>query len=657
MTFSTRTNAYSKATSKLLLCLRRYAVVLFLGLSPVVFGATNISGIINQYTTVSAINVPLNKVTVASTAPFSTGDKVLLIQMNGAEITETDNASFGNISNYNDAGNYEFLTVCAVDAGAGEVSFQHLIQRTYDPSDGVVQLITVPQYTDAFVNGILRSDPWNGSTGGVLVFEVSNQLEFGANIAVAARGFDAGLFANSSFSCAWWNVQTGYYYTVASGKGGYKGYGIADHIASKETGRGAQANGGGGGNDHNGGGGGGGNYGVGGQGGERVPQSTFYCKCTAPGKGGKALSSMIDNTDNRVFMGGGGGAGQGNNNSGSSGGDGGAIVIIRADEIIGNNYKINTPGVNAPTASNDGAGGGGAGGSILLDVNTFTGTLTANASGGRGGRVNNSGTSNCNGPGGGGGGGVVWSKNPLPGTVTTDVSGGPSGWILSSGQTGCNVNDVNNATAGAAGAVISGLLIPENSSPFAGCGVLPIELVSFEATAEKDRIRVDWVTATEVNSDHFIIERSMDGKFFDPILTVEAAKNSNTMQYYQAYDNEPEEGTIYYRLLQVDMDGARNYSGTRYAKFIQADRIGNIYPNPVTSFEPMKLELVVKHQKEINFMLVDMVGRTVYEEKRDFQKGKYLHTIPVHHLKPGLYFLKVIFDDNKVSSQKVILAN
>ncbi|MDW8159331.1 MAG: hypothetical protein RML72_10730, partial [Bacteroidia bacterium] len=69
-----------------------------------------ISSCPNAYAKVTAINLCDNSVTVSSTNGFNVGDKVLIIQMKGATIDQTNTANYGNILNYNSAGNYEFQT-------------------------------------------------------------------------------------------------------------------------------------------------------------------------------------------------------------------------------------------------------------------------------------------------------------------------------------------------------------------------------------------------------------------------------------------------------------------------------------------------------------------------------------------------------------------
>src|SRR5690606_6269800 len=111
-----------------------------------------ISGIINTYHQVTAINTATNRLTLNTTAGLSINTRVLLIQMKGAEIEGNNGADFGNITQLNDAGNYEFNYICAI--AGNEVLLSQQLARTYSTS-GQVQLISVPQYNSVTVTGTL----------------------------------------------------------------------------------------------------------------------------------------------------------------------------------------------------------------------------------------------------------------------------------------------------------------------------------------------------------------------------------------------------------------------------------------------------------------------------------------------------------------------
>ncbi|HNV98141.1 MAG TPA: hypothetical protein PKL06_02150, partial [Chitinophagales bacterium] len=387
--------------------------VLYLPLSAQV----NISGVINTYTVVDSVNTCANLVYTQSAAGFSVGDRVLLIQMQGAEINLTNTANFGNIINYNQAGNYEVATISTVSGSI--ISFENGITRSY-ANGASLQLVRIPVYDDAVITGTLSAADWNGTTGGILALE-ADMLTFAADIDVSGKGFRGGHAGNYPASCPTGTGTSLYYSDTLGGKGGAKGEGIVKLAANFLACRGKAVNGGGGGNDHNGGAGGGSLGSAGGSGGEN-DESFFSC----PGSQGlPAIALDMTMVSDKLFLGGGGGAGHGNNTNGTSGGDGGGLVIITANQIIGDGHSIISNGQTvSDLAWGDGAGGGGAGGMIVL-VSPTVSNLTIVAQGGKGGDV---GAPQCTGPGGGGSGGVVkFSGAALWPGVTTNLTGGTFG--------------------------------------------------------------------------------------------------------------------------------------------------------------------------------------------------------------------------------------
>ena len=99
-----------------------------------------------------------------------------------------------------------------------------------------------------------------------------------------------------------------------------------------------------------------------------------------------------------------------------------------------------------------------------------------------------------------------------------------------------------------------------STSEFSTCSAppLPVELVSFDIvrTAE-DILSIKWSTAMEQNNSHFNVQRSTDGVNFETIAVVQGRFNSNVTRYYSSIDDHlPDARVIYYRLVQVDKDGA-----------------------------------------------------------------------------------------------------
>lgn len=387
-----------------------FRVLLFLScLSPVFSQTINtLSGTVNSYTPVTLISSC--SIEVTNPSAFAVGNRVLIIQMKGAVVDTTNTVSFGDVLNLNNCGNYEFSHISGITGNT--IYLTDTLQRLYDVASAV-QLIRVPKFVHATVTSPITCPVWNGSVGGVIAIECSGIITFNNNIDAKGKGFALG---NVSPTGAFCPSSLDYYYPSTSYFGAKKGEGISILGASKLNGMGKRANGGGGGNNGNAGGAGGANFGSGGNGG--------FGACDLMDVGGRGGQSLAyTNLLNKVFLGGGGGGGQQDQGLGTPGTNGGGIVIVRANTVIGNGYSIDASTFNALGGGCDGSGGGGAGGTVLLDVDNFTGSLNVNAKGGDGA------FSTCftQGASGGGGGGCVWSKTTLPANVSFNVSKGLRG--------------------------------------------------------------------------------------------------------------------------------------------------------------------------------------------------------------------------------------
>ena len=86
--------------------------------------------------------------------------------------------------------------------------------------------------------------------------------------------------------------------------------------------------------------------------------------------------------------------------------------------------------------------------------------------------------------------------------------------------------------------------------------VLPVELLYFEGGLSEEGVNLRWATASENNSSHFLIHRSINADSWDEIAYIPAAGYSTQELIYSYHDPESINGTVYYKLEQVDYDGA-----------------------------------------------------------------------------------------------------
>lgn len=616
----------------------------------------NISGIINTYHRVTAINTGTNRLTLNTVAGLNINTRVLLIQMKGAAIDNSNTASFGNISAINNTGNYEFNYICAI--AGNDVLLTLPLARSYTVS-GMVQLVSVPMYTNVTVSGAVTGAPWDpiSGTGGVIALQAET-IFLNADINGSGIGFTGGPlqnYPNGNYDCNFITAVNDYFLPLMPPGGGQlisaapKGEGIAAFITNAEYARGKQANGGGGGNNHNSGGGGGSNYGAGGQGGMKSLESAFQCHGQAPGVGGLSLSAQgYTPANNRVFLGGGGGAGHENNAVGQPGGIGGGIVFVTANSIVGAGASIQANGArpinpahaaDPLSAGGDGGGGGGGGGTVVLNINSVSGNIIASAAGGRGSDAARTGTtSDCPGSGGGGGGGVVWMKGGAPiANVTTTVTGGSNGVGSPLSPTVACRNTAAGATAGANGAALTGYVVPNHTGSYF-CAPLPIrELRSFTGRSSGNENILQWQMQSVQDIEGFDLERTIDRVKYEAI----AHANNNGNLSYTATDAAPNAITCFYRLKVIRANNKIDYSSVIKITTQNSQQFQwlGLMPNPAS--EAVNIRLLAKENTTVNITLYNSPAQPLYKQQTKLPPGYSNIAIPLQKFPKGIYWVVI----------------
>lgn len=588
---------------------------------------TNISGVVNSYYRVVEIIPAKACVRVSSTAGLIPNKRILLLQMKGATVNTTNNASFGDTLSTNEAGFYEAGTICAINGDS--VFLFHNLLHTYVPATGKVQLVLFAEYVSANVVDTVKATPWNNTngTGGVIALFADLSIELNAPIYAGAAGYSGGQYVLSNGTCSNALPPTGYAYNgsnTSPQNGAFKGEGIAEIGSSQSGGRGAPANGGGGGNNHNNSGGGGANLTAGGNGGGN--SSTSGCTVTIRGLGGKALQNW---NGEKIYMGGGGGAGQGNNGLlTEGGGHGGGIIFIWASSIIGNNQIISANGKAGGNSLSDGAGGGGAGGTIIMAVNSYSGSLTIEAKGGKGGDSDDGGNiGRCFGGGGGGSGGAVYFSGAVP-AVTTAVTGGAAG--LETGRD-ASCAAAQPAFAGTDGQVFSSYAFSRSTSPAGYCSLLlPSKLVSFTGLLNGNEVVLKWMILNPELVQFFTVEKKDAGASWVPLLTRPA---ENSREEYNGTDHTVFTGENFYRLRITERNGNVYYSPVIRVHRAGAGERFSIYPNPASR----SFTLYRNSNNAARVRLSDMHGKKILEKISTLQREEII--LPL--LSPGVYLLQV----------------
>ncbi|MFT6353922.1 MAG: hypothetical protein ACJAZC_000507 [Cryomorphaceae bacterium] len=183
---------------------------------------------------------------------------------------------------------------------------------------------------------------------------------------------------------------------------------------------------------------------------------------------------------------------------------------------------------------------------------------------------------------------------------------------------------------------------------------LPIELLAFNAELKGSFVDLNWSTATEINNDYFVIERASDELDWKPISTVTGAGNSNSLLTYSDEDRAPLIGLSYYRLKQVDFNGAFSYSETVSVfnnTIVDSDDVF-MYPNPSANGSVFLRLPFVTRDFETVVRLFDMSGKQIYTEQ--FDTNPDIFEFKYGELKPGIYLIS-IFSDAISATKKLVV--
>jgi len=558
-------------------------------------GISKAAGIINKYAAVSSVDSCLNEVTVDTASFFKQGDSVLLIQMKGATIDTTNDSTFGTIKNIGGAGLYEYNTVDSI--GGNNVYLRYKLLNQYNTA-GNIQLITIPQYTNLIITDTLKAMPWNGTKGGILIFNASGIVIMGAPINLSGQGFLGGALVSGGNTCH----KSDYYYSNTSSFGANKGEGIAVTKPTISRGRGANANGGGGGNSYEAGGGGGANGAAGGQGGNEM--ATCGSPIANGGVGGFGLNNYTG--QNRVFLGGGGGSGFYYSTSATPGANGGGIIIINALKLACNGNGIVANGASQNLkAVLDAAGGGGGGGSIVLNVQNLAMGTPISAKGGNGG---NDSFRFCMGPGGGGGGGTLQLKsNSLTGGISFSDSGGVAGKSLS--KLASCYNSSYGADSGQMGGIVTSTSISQGNKLF----IRPYTTIFSASVTDSDHVQLSFEKSINPYVVGYKIYRQIDDDTYVNIATI-GHPVSSLITYADAINTAKD--SFSYHVYTVDTCGdVSNYSSTHTTVHLRDTIKGceqAIYLNwnPYAGWPVKKYEIYRSTNSGTEILLATLKGNT-----------------------------------------------
>ena len=185
---------------------------------------------------------------------------------------------------------------------------------------------------------------------------------------------------------------------------------------------------------------------------------------------------------------------------------------------------------------------------------------------------------------------------------------------------------------------------------------LPIKLESFTSQVSGSAVKLNWLTASELNSDHFEVERSTDGQNFVFAGKVSAAGSATTTKSYAYTDDASKlKGTVYYRLKLVDKNGSSTYSKVISTPVSSKNYQLSIYPNPLKSGQDLKLTYVSEKAGTANFQVINSVGKKVINFASPINEGSNSLSLPLTKLLPGIYYVAVAVNNTIVQKVPVMV--
>ncbi|HEY6907157.1 MAG TPA: T9SS type A sorting domain-containing protein, partial [Ignavibacteriaceae bacterium] len=229
-------------------------------------------------------------------------------------------------------------------------------------------------------------------------------------------------------------------------------------------------------------------------------------------------------------------------------------------------------------------------------------------------------------------GNFFWETGNLD--VTHGVAG--SGWTTTTPGVTWNLDPATDLSAQISGEII------------------PVELVSFEASVSGGKVNLNWSTATETNNRGFSIERS-SGSEFETIGFVNGSGTTTERRSYSFTDDNVLSGTYTYRLKQIDFDGTFQYSnGVEVNVFSAKDfTLTQNFPNP---FNPTTtIEYGLQTKSNVKITVLNSIGQEVALLVNESKEAGY-HQVQFNavNMPSGVYFYR-IQAGNFTDTKKMIL--
>ncbi len=190
--------------------------------------------------------------------------------------------------------------------------------------------------------------------------------------------------------------------------------------------------------------------------------------------------------------------------------------------------------------------------------------------------------------------------------------------------------------------------------------IIPVELTSFTADADKGEVELRWQTATETNNKGFEVERSQESgagtRNWENIGYVQGYGTTTEPKTYSFNDNNVVSGIYTYRLKQIDFDGTCKYSNEIEVSVnlpLQYSLSQN-FPNPFNPITTIEFSLP-ENVNNARLTIYNTLGEKVAElVNQTLEAGKHRYNWDAANAATGLYIYE-LRSDNFIAVKKMIL--
>ena len=183
-------------------------------------------------------------------------------------------------------------------------------------------------------------------------------------------------------------------------------------------------------------------------------------------------------------------------------------------------------------------------------------------------------------------------------------------------------------------------------------GPLPVTLTAFNANCQGETIELNWSTASEFNASHYVIQNSRDGSVWTDLAEVNAAGTTNQTTNY-SIETQNFGGLSYFRLVQVDLDGATEIFGPVSSNCELENSSMTVYPNTTAENFTVLIQTTATFENA-TLELIDNMGRVVLSRTIDIESGTTTIPFESEKLQAGVYVIRMRGEGEKFKPVQVV---